>query len=147
DSGDEHDTRALIAEIVTLRARKAALFDQPDWASYAMYDRMAKEPQTALDFMRQMVPALAATQRREAAILDQAIQAAGGDFTVKPWDWQLYADRVKKERFSFDEETVKPYFEVRRVLEDGVFYAANKLYGLTFEARGDIPVYHPDVWV
>src|SRR5690606_28993679 len=141
------DTRALIAEIVQLRARKAALFDRPDWASYTMYDRMAQEPQTALDFMRQMVPALADTQRREAALLDEAIAAEGGDFTVKPWDWQMYADKVKLQRYAFDEETVKPYFEVRRVLEDGVFHAANRLYGLTFEARSDIPVYHPDVWV
>lgn len=146
DTGGANDTRALIAEIVQLRARKAALFGAPDWASYTMYDRMAKEPRTALDFMRQMVPALAATQRREAALLNQAIAADGGDFTVKPWDWQMYADKVKRERYAFDEDTVKPYFEVRRVLEDGIFFAANKLYGLTFEARSDIPVYHPDVW-
>jgi peptidyl-dipeptidase Dcp len=145
DRGDAHDTRALVAEIVQLRARKAALFGEPDWASYTMYDRMAKEPKTALDFMRQMVPALAATQRRDAATLNRAIAADGKDFEVRPWDWQMYADKVKMEQFAFDEETVKPYFEVTRVLEDGVFYAATKLYGITFRKRTDLPVWHPDV--
>jgi peptidyl-dipeptidase Dcp len=147
DRGDANDTRALIAEVVQLRARKAALFGEPDWASYTMYDRMAKEPKTALDFMRQMVPPLAATQRREAADLNAAIRASGGDFEVRPWDWQLYADKVKMERYAFDEETVKPYFEVTRVLEDGVFFAATRLYGITFRKRTDLPVWHPDVSV
>src|SRR5688572_17497894 len=101
DRGDANDTRALIAEIVQLRARKAALFGEPDWASYTMYDRMAKEPKTALDFMRAMVPPLAATQRREAADLNAAIVASGEDFEVRPWDWQLYADKVKMQRYAF----------------------------------------------
>ncbi len=145
DRGDANDTRGLIAEIVQLRARKAALFGEPTWAAYTMYDRMATDPQTALDFMRQMVPALATTQRREAGLLNQAIAASGQNFQVQPWDWQMYADKVKMERYAFDEETVKPYFEVTRVLEDGVFYAANRLYGLTFTKRTDLPVWHPDV--
>jgi len=145
DSGDANDTRTLVAEIVQLRARKAALFGEPSWAAYTMYDRMAKEPKTALEFMRQMVPALAATQRREAALLDAAIAADGKQFAVQPWDWQMYADKVKQQRYAFDEETVKPYFEVTRVLEDGVFFAAEKLYGLTFRKRADLPVWHPDV--
>src|SRR5690606_38991121 len=147
DQGGPNDTRALVAEIVQLRARKAALFGEPDWASYTMYDRMAQDPKTALDFMRQMVPALAATQRREAAMLNAAIEADGKDFEVQPWDWQMYADKVRQQRYAFDEETVKPYFEITRVLEDGVFYAANKLYGLTFQQRTDLPVWHPDVTV
>src|SRR5690606_19861278 len=74
------------------------------------------------------------------------IKAEGHDFTVKPWDWQMYAEKVRRERYDFDAESVRPYFHLRRVLEDGVFYAANKLYGITFEARTDLPVYHPDVW-
>ncbi|MXO85570.1 dipeptidyl carboxypeptidase II [Altererythrobacter aurantiacus] len=143
--GDDNDTRLLLAEIAKLRAQKAALFDQPDWASYAMYDRMAKNPQTALDFMEQMVPALAATQRREAALLNEQIAADGGDFEVKPWDWYRYAEQVRKARYDLDENAVKPYFELTSVLEDGVFYAANKLYGLSFEKRTDLPVYHPTV--
>ena len=145
DRGGPNDTRTLLAEIVELRAKKAALFGQPDWASYVMYDRMAENPKTALDFMQQMVPALAATQRREAAMLNEQIKAEGGDFEVKPWDWYRYAEKVRKAKYDIDENAVKPYFEITSVLENGVFYAANKLYGLSFKKRTDLPVYHPDV--
>ncbi|MEP2235198.1 MAG: M3 family metallopeptidase [Alteripontixanthobacter sp.] len=143
--GDENDTRLLLAKIATLRAQKAALFGEPDWASYTMYDRMAKTPKTALDFMEQMVPALAATQRREAGLLNAQIEADGGDFEVEPWDWYRYAEQVRKARYDLDEGEVMNYFQLDKVLEDGVFFAANKLYGLTFEKRSDLPVYHPDV--
>lgn len=147
DQGGENDTRTLLARIATLRAQKAALFGEPDWASYVMYDRMAREPRTALDFMGQMVPALAGTQRREAALLNQKIREEGGNFTVQPWDWYRYAEMVRKERYDLDENAVKPYFELTRVLEDGAFYAANQLYGISFQKRTDLPVYHPDVTV
>ncbi len=140
------DTRVLLAKIAELRAEKAALFGQPDWATYTMWDRMAEKPQTALDFMGQMVPALAATQRREAALLNDMIEAEGGDFEVKPWDWYRFANKVKAERYDLDEDAVMEYFQLDKVLEDGVFYMAEKLYGLTFQRRTDLPVYHPDVW-
>jgi peptidyl-dipeptidase Dcp len=107
---------------------------------------MAKTPKTALDFMQQMVPAIAATQRRDAAALNAEIKADGKDFTVQPWDWTFYSERLRKKKFDIDEDTVKPYFEMRHVLEDGVFYAAGKLYGLTFKRRTDLPVWNPDVW-
>ncbi|WP_233453876.1 M3 family metallopeptidase [Tsuneonella flava] len=145
EKNDENDTREAVARIVELRAQKAALFGEPDWASYVMWDRMAKNPKTALDFMEQMVPALAARQRADAAMLDKEIKASGKNFAVKPWDWEMYADKVKAKKFAFNEDEVKQYFEVHRVLEDGVFYAANKLYGLTFKKRTDLPVYNPDV--
>jgi len=141
------DTRDLIARIALLRAEKAALFGKPDWATYTMYDRMAQQPKTALDFMEQMVPALAETQRREAAMLNEAIRADGGDFTVQPWDWYRYANRIKAERYDLDEDAVMEYFVLDRVLEDGVFKMAQDLYGLTFQKRDDIPTYHPDVSV
>ncbi|WP_234028731.1 M3 family metallopeptidase [Pseudoblastomonas halimionae] len=146
DGTTDIDTRDTIAKIATLRAEKAALFGQPDWASYAMYDRMAKNPKTALDFMEQMVPALAATQRREAAVLTDQIRAEGGDYEVQPWDWYRFANKVKAERYDLDEDAVMEYFQLQKVLEDGVFYAAGKLYGLRFERRTDLPTYHPDVW-
>ena len=145
DKGDANDTRTLIAEVAKLRAQKAALFGLPDWASYVMYDRMAKNPKTALDFMQQMVPALAATQRREAAMLNAEIKADGGNYEVQPWDWDRYAEKVRKAKYDLDESATRPYFQVDRVLEDGVFFAANKLYGLSFKKRTDLPVYHPDV--
>ena len=143
----DHDTRTLVARIAALRADKAALFGEPDWASYTMFDRMAKKPETALGFMEQMVPALAATQRREAGMLNEAIAADGGNYEVKPWDWYRYANRIKAERYDLDEDAVAQYFQLDKVLEDGVFYAANKLYGLSFKRRTDLPTYHPDVWV
>ncbi|WP_247712945.1 M3 family metallopeptidase [Qipengyuania intermedia] len=145
DGTTDVDTRMLIAKIAKLRADKAALFGEADWASYAMWDRMAEKPKTALDFMEQMVPALAATQRREAAMLTAAIAADGGDYEVKPWDWYRYANRIKAEQFDLDEDAVMEYFVLDKVLEDGVFYMAEKLYGLTFQKRTDLPVYHPDV--
>ena len=146
DKGDKDDTGALVAQIANLRAQKAALFGEPDWASYTMYDSMAKNPKTAVDFMKAMVPPLGAAQRAEAAELNQVIKADGKDFTVKPWDWQLYAAELKKQKYDFNEDTLKPFFEIHHVLEDGVFYAANQLYGVTFKKRTDIPVYNPDVW-
>ena len=145
DNGGENDTRMMVARIAELRAQKAALFGAPDWASYTMYDRMAKTPATALGFMEQMVPALAATQRREAAEINAMIAAEGKNFSVQPWDWTTYAEKIKADRYAFDESLVKPYFQIDNVLEKGVFYAANKLYGLRFEKRTDLPVYHPDV--
>ena len=137
----------LVAKIAALRAEKAAMFGTPDWASYIMQGNMADTPKLALDFMEQMVPALAETQRREGALLNEAIAKNGGDFTVKPWDWYRYANKVRQENFSYSEEEVREYLVLENVLEDGVFYMANKMYGLTFERRDDIPTYHPDVWV
>jgi peptidyl-dipeptidase Dcp len=142
-----HDTRVLLARIATLRAQKAALFGAEDWASYTMYDRMAQKPATALKFMTDMVPALAATQRREAEMLNAQIRKTGGNFTVEPWDWYRYAGQIKAEQYQLDEDKMMEYFQLDKVLEDGVFYAAGKLYGLSFKQRTDLPVYHPDVTV
>jgi len=146
DQAGENDTRMLLATIAKLRAQKAALFGEPDWATYTMYDRMAEKPATALGFMEQMVPAIAETQRREAAEINAMIAAEGKNFSVEPWDWNVYAEKIKAEKYAFDESVVKPYFQLEKVLEDGVFFAANKLYGLSFKRRTDLPVYHPDVW-
>ncbi|MDD3797888.1 MAG: M3 family metallopeptidase [Novosphingobium sp.] len=143
--GDAGDTRAIIAKMAELRAQKATLLGYPDYASFAMYDRMVKNPADALDFMGKLVTPLADKQLAEAGELDAAIAADGGDFTVRPWDWDYYAEKVRKAKYDLDESTVKPYFEMTRVLEDGVFYAANVMYGLTFKKRTDIPVYQPDV--
>jgi len=147
DGTTDIDTRPLVAKIAELRAEKAALFGQPDWASYTMYDRMVDSPQAALEFMGQMVPALAETQRREGAMLTEKIAEEGGDYEVKPWDWYRYSNMIKAERYQVDDDEVMKYFQLDKVLEDGVFYAANKLYGLTFERRTDLPVYNDDVWV
>ncbi len=147
ERGGANDTRALISELAELRAQKAKLLGYPDYASFTMSDQMAKNPATAINFMQQMVPALAAEQRREASALDGLIRRRGGKFSVEPWDWDFYAEKLRKEQYAFDEAQVKPYFEITNVLENGVFFAANQLYGLTFKKRTDIPVYQPDVTV
>jgi peptidyl-dipeptidase Dcp len=108
---------------------------------------MAKTPQAAKAFMQRLIPATAAEQKREAAEIQKVITANGGDFALKPWDWDRYAEMVRKAKYDLDENEVKPYFEIDRVLRDGVFYAANQLYGLTFKERKDLPVYQPDVRV
>jgi len=143
----EASTLELAQEAIALRTRIAELFETPDYATWQMYDRYLATPERAIGFMRDMVPALAASQLREAAVLNERIAQDGHNFTVQPWDWPYYAAKVRTEQYAFDLEAVKPYLEVNRVLEDGVFFMANKLYGLTFEKRTDLPVYHPDVSV
>ena len=145
EKGDANDTRAGIAEIALLRAQKAVLLGYRDYASYVLYDQMAKTPATAMAFMQGLVPALAAEQHREAEEIDAEIARQHGDFQVRPWDWDRYANVVRQQHLAYDEAAVKPYFEIHRVLEDGVFYAANQLYGLTFKKRDDLPVYQADV--
>ncbi len=145
--GDANDTRDLIQDIAVLRAQKAQLLGYPDFASLALTDQMARTPANALGFMAQIVPALAAAERREAAEINATIRQSGGKFAVEPWDWDYYAEKLRKTRYGLDDAQVRPYFEITRVLEDGVFFAANQLYGLTFKQRRDIPVYHPDVTV
>ncbi|MES2699720.1 MAG: M3 family metallopeptidase, partial [Pseudomonadota bacterium] len=146
-SGGQFDTTATIREIVQLRARKAALFGEPDFATWQMYDRMAATPTRAITFLRDMVPAITATQEREAEMLNERIRQDGHNFTVQPWDWAFYAEKVRQERYNLDESRIKQYFEVTNVLENGVFYMANQLYGISFQKRTDIPVYHPDMTV
>ncbi len=143
----EASTLPLIQEVIGLRNRRAQLFGEPSHASWQMYDRMVSDPDAAISFMAEMVPALRATQEREAAVLQARIEADGEDFTLAPWDWQYYASKVRQERYALDNEEIKQYFVVDKVLEDGVFYMAGQLYGLTFEERTDIPTYHPDVKV
>ncbi|MDP9056089.1 MAG: M3 family metallopeptidase [Pseudomonadota bacterium] len=145
EKGGANDTRADVADLALLRAQKAALLGYRDYASYVLYDQMAKTPATAMAFMQGLVPALAAEERREAADINAEIASQHENFKVRPWDWDRYANLVRTRRLAYDEAAVKPYFEIHRVLEDGVFYAANQLYGLTFKKRDDLPVYQPDV--
>ena len=143
----EAETLTLTQEAITLRTRLAQLFGEPQFANWQMYDRYVSDPARAIGFMRDMVPALAASQEREAAVLNERIAADGGNFTVQPWDWPYYAAKVRQERYALDNEAIKQYFVVENVLEDGVFFMAGRLYGLTFEKRTDIPTYHPDISV
>ncbi|MBW6522159.1 M3 family metallopeptidase [Sphingomonas sp. RHCKR47] len=145
--GDANDTRDTIAQIALLRAQKAKLLGFPTWADYVLQDQMAKNPKTALGFMQQLGTPVAAEQRREAAELQAQIKATGGNFQLKPWDWDFYSEQVRKAKYDLNQDELKPYFEINKVLTDGVFYAANQLYGLNFKRRTDIPVYQNDVMV
>ena len=147
EKGDAHDTRAIIAQLAVLRAEKAKLLGYPNYAAYVLYDQMAQTPQAVEKFIAQLVPATRAKATEEAKLIQAAIDKDGKHFDLKPWDWQHYAEKVRKARYDLDEDALKPYFELNKVLKDGVFYAATRLYGITFKPRKDIPVYHPDVMV
>ncbi len=147
NQGGEFDTLANIREIIALRTRIAEIFGTPDYATWQMYDRFAQNPETAIGFMTEMVPALRATQDREAAALQARAEQDGATFELQAWDWPYYAEILRQERYALDNEEIKQYFVVENVLEDGVFYMANQLYGLTFEKRDDIPVYDETVSV
>ena len=145
EKGDGNDTRDTIATIAMLRAKKAKLLGFPTWADCVLADQMARTPATALGFMQQLGRAVAVEQRREAADLQAQIKATGGGFQLRPWDWDFYSEQVRKARYDLNQDELKPYFEIDKVLVDGVFRAANTLYGVTFKRRTDVPVWNPDV--
>jgi peptidyl-dipeptidase Dcp len=147
EKGDANDTRGLIREIAQLRAKKAALFGYSNWADYTLYDQMAKNRETAIGFLDRLAPAVSAKEHVEAADIQKQVDAQGGGFKAGPADWNFYAEQIRKQRFALDSDAVKPYFEFNKVLTDGVFYAANQLYGLTFSERKDIPTWSPDMRV
>jgi peptidyl-dipeptidase Dcp len=147
ERGGPNDTRAVISEIAQLRAEKAKLLGYANWAAYKLEDQMAVTPEVADAFMRQLAPAARARSDAEAAEIQKLIDAGGETFSVRPWDWERYSERVRKARYDLNQDEIKPYFELDRVLQKGVFYAANQLYGVTFKERKDLPVYNPDVRV
>lgn len=147
EKNDSNDTRQIIARLAQLRAASARLLGYPSYAALALKDQMARTPETALEFVRNLVPATVANVRSEAAVIQVMIANDGKTFELEPWDWEHYAELVRKEAYDLDEEQIKQYFELNNVLENGVFYAATQLYGITFKERHDIPVYQPDVRV
>jgi len=147
EHGDANDTRATIARLAQLRAQRAQLLGYPSHAAWKLEDQMAKTPQAALDFMNALVPAATAKAASEGKDIQAAIASQGAGFALEPWDWDFYAERVRKSKFDLDDAAVKPYFELNNVLENGLFYAANRLYGINFRERKDVPVYHSDVRV
>jgi peptidyl-dipeptidase Dcp len=145
--GGANDTKAIVTRLAQLRATKAKLLGYPTWAAYTLDDQMAKTPENAIKLLSDLVPASTAKARSEAAKMQKVIDAEKGGFQLGPQDWELYAEKVRKAEYDLDESQVRPYFELNNVLQNGVFYAANQLYGLTFKERHDIPVYQPDVRV
>ncbi len=144
---DSNDTRATITRLAAIRAQKAKLLGFASYAAWKLQDQMAKTPEAVDTFFARLVPAVTAKAKEEAADIQALIDKQGGGFTLQPWDWEYYSEQVRKAKYDLDENEIKPYFELNKVLQDGVFYAANQLYGLTFKERRDIPVYQPDVRV
>ena len=147
DHGGENDTKAIVERLAQLRAQRAKLLGYATFAAYVLDDQMAKTPENAIRLMTELVPAATNKARGEADRMQALIDHEKGTFKLEPWDWQYYAEQVRKSEYDLNESVIRPYFELDRVLRDGVFYAANQLYGLTFKERKDIPVYQPDVRV
>jgi len=150
--GNEFDTTGIVAEVLKLRDERARLLGYANHAAFVLADETAASVDNVNAMLGQLAPAALTNARREAADLQAMIdreQAAKGkpSFQLEPWDWAYYADKVQKARFEFDDNELKPYFELRNVLENGVFYAATRLYGISFQANTTLPTYHPDTSV
>ncbi|TLX47438.1 dipeptidyl carboxypeptidase II [Pseudoalteromonas phenolica] len=141
----ENSNADIVPTITKLRAERAALLGYDSYAHFGLESQMAKEPQAVLDMLSSMVPALLQNVDAEAAAIQAKIDASGENFKLAPWDWFFYAEQVRKDKYNLDENAVKEYFEFNRVLKDGVFFTMNRLYGITFKPRPDLPVYHEDV--
>ncbi len=147
EQGDANDTRDTIATMAQLRAQKAHALGYASYAAYALTDQMAKTPSAVQQFLAQLIPPTQTKIKSDAAELQAMIDKDGENFQLQAYDWQKYAEQVRKAKYDLDENQVRPYFELNNVLKNGLFYAANQLYGITFKERKDIPVWQPDVRV
>jgi peptidyl-dipeptidase Dcp len=147
EKSDSNDTRKTIVRIAEIRAQQAKLLGYPSYAAWKLQDQMAKTPAAVNQFLAKIVPAAIGKAKQEAADIQTEIDKQNGGFKLQPWDWEFYSEQVRKEKYNLDENETKPYFELNNVLENGVFYAANQLYGITFKERHDLPVYQQDVRV
>ena len=145
--GGDFDNRNVITQIAKLRAERAALLGYPTYAAYSLERQTAQTVQTVNERLASLVPAAVANARGEAADLQAAVAAEGKTHPLAPWDWSYYSEKVRAKRYAFDTSQLRPYLELDNVLQNGVFYAANRLFGVTFQERSDLPVYHPDVRV
>src|SRR5438067_1143438 len=147
EHGDANDTRAIVSEIAQLRAKKAALFGAGNWADYTLYDQMAQNRATAVGFLDRLAPAVSTKEHQEWSDIVALAKSQDAAFRPTAADWNFYAEQIRKSRYALNQDELKPYFEFNKVLTDGVFYAANQLYGLTFKERKDIPTWSPDMRV
>ncbi|WP_181106211.1 M3 family metallopeptidase [Xanthomonas arboricola] len=150
--GGQYDNTALVARIMKLRADKAKLLGFPTYAAYSLENQTAKTPEAVNAMLGKLAPAAVANAKREAADLQAMIDkeqkaARKPTFKLEAWDWAYYSEKVRQAKYDFDESQLKPYFELKNVLENGVFYAANQEYGLTFKQRTDLPTYRDDITV
>jgi peptidyl-dipeptidase Dcp len=147
ENGSPFDTREIVRRLAAIRAERSHLLGFATAAEYTLDDQMAKTPAAAIRLLTDIAKTAVARARAEARRIQTMIDAEGGGFTLEPWDWQFYSERVRRAEFDVDDVRIRPYLELERVMRDGVFFAASQLFGLTFEPRTDIPVYHPDVRV
>jgi peptidyl-dipeptidase Dcp len=150
--GNQYDNTAIVSQVLKLRAEKAKMLGYPTYAAYVLADETAKTPEAVNAMLTKLAPPAVANAKREGAAIQAMIdkeQAAKGEptFALQPWDWAYYTEKVRAEKYDFDQSQLKPYLEMKNVLENGVFYAAGQLYGLSFKQRTDLPVYNPDVLV
>ncbi|MFN0052262.1 MAG: M3 family metallopeptidase [Planctomycetales bacterium] len=141
------DNRGLVLEIAQLRAERAKVLGYENHAAYKLQNQMVKTPAAARKLLTDLVPGVLERVQQEARDLEAMIKACGESHALAPWDWEYYAEKVRKARFAVDEAALRPYFELDSVLKNGVFYTMNKLYGISFRERNDLPVYHSDVRV
>ncbi|MDR9363735.1 MAG: M3 family metallopeptidase [Balneolaceae bacterium] len=139
------DNRPLVLELVELRAERAALLGYYDHASYRHDPQTAENPENVLDMLTDLIPSVIANTEQEASKITEMMREDGVEGELQPWDWEYYAEKVRQAEYDIDEAEVRPYFELDRVLKDGVFFTMNQLFGITFEERFDLPVYHEDV--
>ncbi|MCW2120400.1 M3 family metallopeptidase [Flavobacterium sp. 7A] len=145
EKNDDGDTRQVLEQMAKLRLQKAKLMGKKNFAEWKLQDQMAKTPERAMDLLAKIAVPAVAKAKSEAKEIQDLIDAQKGGFKLEPWDWDFYSEQVRKAKYDLDESQVKPYFELTTVLEKGVFFAAKKMYGITFKQRTDLPVYHPDV--
>lgn len=148
NKGDQYDTQKIIKRLAALRAKKAKLLGFNSFADWTLQDALAKNGETARNFLDRIAKLFQPKAAEDAKMLqDFARKSEGADFELAAYDWVYYAEKMRKELYDVDETQLSEYFVLDSVLHNGVFYAANKLYGLSFEPRTDVPVYHPDVTV
>ncbi|MGZ8287812.1 MAG: M3 family metallopeptidase [Telluria sp.] len=145
--GGDFDNREAVVKLAKLRAERAALLGYPSHAAYSLEDQTAKDTASVNKLLAEFAKPAVANAKKEAEEIQQMIDAEKGGFQVAAHDWSYYSDKVRAQRFAFDQNQLRPYFELDNVLKNGVFYAATKVYGLTFKERKDLPVYDPDVRV
>jgi peptidyl-dipeptidase Dcp len=143
----EFDNRPLILKMAKLRAERAKLLGYPNHATYVLEDETARTTDAVNKMMAGMAPAAVANAKREAADMQAIVNKEDGGFQIAAWDWAYYAEKVRKDRFDFDESQLRPYFELDSVLQNGIFFSMEKLYGMTFKERKELPVYQEDVRV
>jgi peptidyl-dipeptidase Dcp len=141
------NNRPLIEQLVQLRSERAELLGYPNYATYALEPQTGQSPDYVLSMLTGLIPDVVANANNEAEMIQALMTQDGIQDAMQPWDWEYYAEKVRKAEYEIDESEVRPYFELDRVLKDGVFYAMERLYGITFEERFDLPLYHPDVRV